>query len=232
MKIEHITTTITMKIDDYEFMFEPEIMYSYVKKDYKTAGNFFEKEEEKSKEYISFNEIINTKLFGDVKFTIWNNKIFTRIENNYYNIFVELENTLLNINADNIKQLKITVDYFEQMKINSVEYLKNNLMNDYRLLEFFIELFLNRMDHNTNNINQVSNKIIEIPDLEKLIELPVDEKIKFIPFYKLIIKHLRNNKYNIVLGFCSKIKNNCTTLWFHYDENYCINYFNIEDGKK
>ena len=224
MKIEPITTTVTIPDDDYydscNFMFEPEIIYSSAKMDYKIAGNFFKNIEKNQEDNIYLNEIISTKIFGDVEFTIWNKKIFTRIKNDNRDIYIELENPFGNINNDNVNQLKKTIDSYEQIKSYSEEYITSHYLKDYRIQDFFIELFLYKTK-DSNNINE---------ELDKLIELPIEEKINFIPFSKLIINYLDEKQYSIMLGFYSINKNYCSSLWFHYDNNYCFKYFNVEEG--
>ena len=110
-----------MNHDDNEFIFEPELILSNVIMEYKYVGNFFEDLNKKSDDYVSLNEIISTKTFGDVRFTILNNKIFTRFKNNNCDIFIELDNSAGNINADNTNHLKIIMESYNIIKNISEE---------------------------------------------------------------------------------------------------------------
>jgi len=103
--------------------------------------------------------MINSRTFGDVRFTILNNKIFTRVKNNNQDIFIELDNSTGNINDDNIGQLKKVMDSYNQIKSISDEYVKNNYSNDYRIQDFFIELFLKYNKNNLNNLCKTSDEL-------------------------------------------------------------------------
>jgi len=220
IKVGYLITIVTMNQEDDKFIFEPELKLSNITMGYKAVGNFFEDLNKKTEDYVSLDEIINSKTFGDVRFTILNNKIFTRVKNNNQDICIELDNSTGNINDDNISQLKKVMDSYNQIKIISDEYVKNNYFNDYKIQDFFIELFLK---YNKNNLSEISDK------LDKFNELSIEEKINFIPFLKLIINYLAEEKYCIKLGFYSGNDRHCSSLWLHFDDNFSFKSFSIEE---
>jgi len=218
MKIKQIDTTIT--INDNEFKIEPDIVFTKIAMENRTAGNFFENKN--TDEYISFKEIIDTKIFGEVKFTIFNDKIFSRINYKNSDIFIELINSVGNINTDNINQLREIMNSYEKLKKYSDEYIVTNYFDDNRINDFFMEVFLDNI--------KVNNRTND--ELNKLLELPIEEKIKGIPFHKLIINYSDKNQYSIMLGIYSRKKiTACSSLLFYFDINYCFKQFDMETTK-
>jgi len=224
IKVDYLTTIVTMNQEDDKFIFEPELKLSNVTMGYKAVGNFFEDLNKKTEDYVSWNEMVNSKIFGDVKFKIFNNQIFTRVKNDNQDIFIELDNSTGNINDDNISRLKKVMDSYNQLRSISDEYIKDNYSNDYRIQDFFIELFLK---HNKNNLSKTSD------ELDKFNKLSIKEKINLISFSKLIINYLAEEQYFIKLGFYSGNGNNVSSLWLHFDDNFSFKSFSIEEiGKE
>jgi len=220
---ETIKTIVTMQYKDSGFIiekFEPDIIINLM--DYEDDDISIEGTEH-IEDYIVLNEIISTKIFGNISFLIFNNKISSKINKNNHDIFIELENQIGNINNDNIDQLKIIIESYYRLKTNCEEYIKINYSNNYKIQDFFTELFLSKIDE--KNVSEINEK------MDILNELTVIEKIKLIPFSKMMIICSNENKYSIKIGFNSGIRRNSTTLWFLYDNKYLLKDFCIDEGK-
>jgi hypothetical protein len=142
-------------------------------------------------------------------------------------IDIYFRNLIGNITIDNINYLKNILDTYYKMKINSEKYIVDNYSKIKKISYYFEDLFA-EMSGGALAV-YIMIKTTGTENIDKLMDRPIEEKIKYMPLPDLKIYYTRGKQYDIRMVFDSVKDNHKTSLWFHYNIDFELNKFWIDE---
>jgi hypothetical protein len=172
--------------------------------------------------------IIKTDNFGTIEVEDDVDKFLKKLilkDNEFIDLY--FQNLNGNISVDNIKYLRIILDAYYKIKNNSIKYIIENYDTNNEINYYFEDLFAERFGGTFGAYIKI--KTGDADELYRLMELPIEDKIKYMPVPDLIIHFSEEKQYDIKMIFNSVKDEYKTSLWFHYDNNLILTKFWVDE---
>jgi hypothetical protein len=161
---------------------------------------------------------IETKYFGNIKILDNRNDFYhlsvVKMNDKEDTINVYFNNTIGIINDENITNLTLIFNNYESMINKSLKYLVENYNNESEMRYYFEDLFANQFVGTFAAYLMIKSNNTQ--ELNKLIQLPINEKIKYMPLPDINIYYF-DKGYETRMIFDSVKDKYSTSFWLHYD---------------